>query len=163
MAVPGASPRSQPSSGAASATAVPFTMQAYLLRGARLVRVEREVPEGDGIGPALAALSLPLSREEVAQGLRTALPTPPVAGPLAGRLSATGVAQIDVPPGFDRLSLRQQAAALAQIVFTITADTIATGVEVVRDGRTLPMPDATGQLLQPELQLRLPRRVELVA
>jgi hypothetical protein len=122
-------------------------MQAYLLRGDRLARVEREVPEGSGIGPALAALSLPLSREEVALGLRTALPTPNDAAPLGGRLTPTGVAEVDLPPGFDRLSLREQEAALAQIVFTVTADTIATGVQLVREGRAVPMPDGTGQLL----------------
>lgn len=122
-------------------------MQAYLLRGDRLARVEREVPEGSGIGPPLAALSLPLSREEVALGLRTALPTPNDAAPLGGRLTTTGVAEVDLPPGFDRLSLREQEGALAQLVFTVTADTIATGVQLVGDGRAVPMPDGTGQLL----------------
>lgn len=144
VAVPGATPAA--TSGSVTATAVPFTMQAYLLRGDRLVRVERQVPEGSGIDPALAALALPLSREEVAQGLRTALPTPPSA-PLTGRLTATGVAEVTVPEGFDRSSVRDQEAALGQIVFTVTSDTIATGVQIVQDGKALPMPDATGQLL----------------
>ncbi|TQM58121.1 GerMN domain-containing protein [Humibacillus xanthopallidus] len=139
-------------SGSLTPTAVPFTMQAYLLRGDRLVRVEREVAEGSGIGPPLAALSLPLTRDEVAQGLRTALPTTADAVPLTGRLTPTGVAEVDVPPGFDRLSLREQEAALAQLVFTLTADTIATGVQVASDGRALSMPDATGQLLSRPLE-----------
>ncbi|GAA2166470.1 hypothetical protein GCM10009826_43010 [Humibacillus xanthopallidus] len=155
VAVPGSTGRASgpgQASGSLTPTAVPFTMQAYLLRGDRLVRVEREVPEGSGIGPPLAALSLPLSREEVAQGLRTALPTPTDSAPLTGRLTATGVAEVDVPPGFDRLSLREQEAALAQLVFTLTADTVATAVQVVRDGRTLPMPDDTGQLLSRPLE-----------
>lgn len=133
--------------GSHSPVAVPFTMQAYLLRGDRLARVEREVPEGSGIGPPLAALSLPLSRDEVAQGLRTALPTSTEGAPLTGRLTPTSVAQVDVPAGFDRLSPREQEAALAQLVFTLTADTIATGVQLVRDGRPLPVPDATGRLV----------------
>ena len=100
-----------------------------------------EVPEGAGIAPALAALMLPLSRDEVALGLRTALP-PTHAVSLDGRLTDTGVARSTCPQGFDRLSVRDQQAALAQLVFTVTADTIATGVQLVQDGRVLPMPDA---------------------
>ncbi|HYQ33746.1 MAG TPA: GerMN domain-containing protein [Lapillicoccus sp.] len=142
IAVPGRSP--VPPSTSGPPTAVPLTMQAYLLRGDLLARVERQVPEGSGIGPALAALAMPLSRDEVAQGLRTALP--PTTGSLAGRLNAAGVALVDVPQGFDRLSLRDQEAALGQIVFTVTADTVATGVQLVQGGRVMPMPDASGQL-----------------
>jgi hypothetical protein len=148
--VPGSTVRSAGPSEASrtlAPVAVPFTMQAYLLRGDRLARVEREVPEGSGIGPPLAALSLPLSRDEVAQGLRTALPTSTEGATLTGRLTPTSVAQVEVPAGFDRLSPREQEAALAQLVFTLTADTIATGVQLVRDGRPLPVPDGTGQLL----------------
>ena len=103
------------------------------------------MPEGSGIDPALAALAMPVSRDEVAQGLRTALPATTVS--LVGRLTGDGVAQIDVPQGFDRLSVRDQQAALAQIVFTVTADTVASGVQIVQGGRVMPMPDATGQLL----------------
>ena len=142
VAVPGRS--LVPASTSAPPTAVPLTMQAYLLRGDLLARVERQVPEGSGIGPALAALAMPLSRDEVAQGLRTALP--PTTGSLAGRLNGAGVALVDVPQGFDRLSLRDQEAALGQIVFTVTADTVATGVQLVQGGRVMPMPDASGQL-----------------
>ena len=142
VAVPGRSRVTASASG--PPTAVPLTMQAYLLRGDRLARVERRVPEGAGIAPALAALMLPLSRDEVAQGLRTALPPNTVS--LDGRLTDTGVAQVDVPQGFDRLSVRDQQAALGQIVFTVTADTVATGVQLVQGGRVLPMPDAGGQL-----------------
>lgn len=131
-------------SAAGPPTAVPLTMQAYLLRGELLSRVERQVPEGSGIGPALAALAMPLSRDEVAQGLRTALP--PATVSLVGRLNGTQVALVDVPQGFDRLSARDQVAALAQIVFTVTADTVATGVQLVQGGRVMPMPDASGQL-----------------
>lgn len=128
-----------------SATGVPLTMQAYLLRGDRLVRVERIVPAGKGIEPALSALALPLSRDEVAQGLRTALPI--TTSPMRGRLTESGVALIGVPQGFDRLSVREQAAALGQIVFTVTADTLATGVQLVQGNRVLAVPDPTGELL----------------
>ncbi len=143
VAVPGRSTVTASAPGPPSG--VPLTMQAYLLRGELLARVERQVPEGSGIGPALTALAMPLSRDEVAQGLRTALP--PTTVSLTGRLSGAGVALIDVPQGFDRLSLRDQQAALGQIVFTLTADTVASGVQLVQGGRVIPMPDATGQLL----------------
>ena len=142
VAVPGRSPVTASASG--PPTAVPLTMQAYLLRGELLARVERQVPEGSGIGPALAALAMPLSRDEVAQGLRTALP--PTTASLVGRLTGDGGGPVDVPQGFDRLSARDQEAALAQIVFTVTADTVATGVQLVQDGGSWAMPDANGQL-----------------
>lgn len=132
-------------SGSVTATAVPFTMQVYLLRGDRLARVERQVSEGSGIDPALAALALPVSRDEVALGLRTALPA--TTAPIVGRLTADGAAEINVPPGFDRLSVRAQQEALAQLVFTVTADTIASAVQIVQDGKVRAMPDANGRLL----------------
>ena len=128
-----------------SSTGVPLTMQAYLLRGDRLVRVERIVPAGKGIQPALSALALPLSRDEVAQGLRTALPI--TTAPMQGRLTESGVALIGVPQGFDRLSVREQAAALGQVVFTVTADTLATGIQLVQGNRVLAVPDPSGELL----------------
>jgi hypothetical protein len=53
-----------------------------------------------------------------------------------------------VPKGFDHISVREQELAMAQLVFTITADTLASGVVLVQGSRELPVPDATGRLVE---------------
>lgn len=123
---------------------VPLNVQVYLLKGDYLYRVTRTVPPGPGIGPALAGMSAPLSPDEKALGLRTALPPSP--GPLDGIMTRGDTARIEVPEGFDRMPVQEQINALGQIVFTITADTLATGVQLVRGGKPVAVPDASGQL-----------------
>lgn len=126
-------------------TGVPLTVQAYFLRGDHLVRISRTVPPGTGLGPSLAALSEPLSAAELAEGIRTAIPVS--ATPLQARLTTSGTAQVSVPPGFDRLSVREQENALAQLVFTVTANTLASSLQLVHGTRVVPVPDDTGQIL----------------
>lgn len=125
-------------------TKVPLTVQVYLLRGDRLVRVSRSVPDGTGLQPCLVGLFADLSPTEVAAGLRTALPK--VTDPPVGRLAGP-VAEVAMPAGFDRLSVRDQVGAMSQIVYTITSNTVATEVQLVSDGRDLPVPDGLGRLL----------------
>lgn len=123
---------------------VPLSVQVYLLQGAHLYRVTRTVPPGPGIQPTLSAISAPLSPDERDQGLRSALP--PSVTPLEGSISGGDIARITVPAGFDRLPVQEQINALGQIVFTVTADTLATGVQLVEDTKPVAMPDASGQL-----------------
>ncbi|MDN5794687.1 MAG: GerMN domain-containing protein [Intrasporangium sp.] len=123
---------------------VPLSVQVYLLQGSYLFRVTRTVLPGPGLQPTLSALSAPLSPDEQAQGLRTALPTS--IQPMRGLMARGDIAQVEVPAGFDRLPVQEQINALGQIVFTITADTLATGVQLVEDGRPVAVPDASGQL-----------------
>ncbi len=52
-----------------------------------------------------------------------------------------------MPTGFDRLSVREQVGAMSQLVYTVTANTTATEVELVSDHRTLQVPDGSGRLL----------------
>ncbi|MGN6754222.1 MAG: GerMN domain-containing protein [Intrasporangium sp.] len=123
---------------------VPLSVQVYLLEGSHLFRVTRTVPPGPGMQPTLSAISATLSPDERAQGLRTALP--PSVRPLRGSITGGDIAKIEVPPGFDRLPVQEQINALGQIVFTITADTLATGVQLVEDDKPVAVPDASGQL-----------------
>lgn len=125
-------------------TGVPLNVQVYLLKGAHLHRVTRTVPPGPGLGPTLAGISATLSPDERALGLRTALP--PTPEPLDGIMTRGDTARIELPPGFDRMPVQEQINALGQIVFTVTADTLATGVQLVRNGKPVPVPDATGKL-----------------
>ncbi|EWT07949.1 hypothetical protein N864_17875 [Intrasporangium chromatireducens Q5-1] len=123
---------------------VPLSVQVYLLEGSHLFRVTRTVPPGPGMQPTLSAISAPISPDERSQGLRTALP--PSVRPLRGSITGGDIARIEVPPGFDRLPVQEQINALGQLVFTVTADTLATGVQLVEDDKPVAVPDASGQL-----------------
>ncbi len=138
---------SGPASGSVtqSPSGVPLTVQVYLLHGDRLERVARSVSPGAGLDPVLRALGAPLRADEVARGLRTALPES------ASRLSGVLVratANISIPAGLDRLSVREQQTAVAQIVFTVTADSLATSVRLTNAGRAVAVPDGDGQLVE---------------
>lgn len=143
-------PRSTPSGSATeSSSGVPLTVQVYLLHGDRLERVARSVSPGVGLEPVLRALGAALRSDEVARGLRTALPES--ASRLSGEV-AGGTARITIPSGLDRLSVREQQAAVAQIVFTVTADSLATSVKLVSGGRPIAVPDGDGQLVERALK-----------
>ena len=127
-----------------SRAGVPLTVQVYAVQADHMYRLTRTVPPGAGLEPALTALAMPLTTAEVARGLRTALPTTGTA--LKGELR-DAVARVSVPKGFDHISVREQELAMAQLVFTVTADTLASSVVLVQGSRELPVPDATGQLV----------------
>lgn len=129
----------------AAVTGEPLSMQVYLLHGSDLHRVIRTAPAGPGLEPTLTALAAPLSGQEREEGLRSALPAS--LQPLRGVLAAGGVAEIEAPPGFDRLPVREQIAAMGQLVFTVTANTLATAVQLEVGDHPVAAPDATGQLL----------------
>jgi hypothetical protein len=132
-------------SNTARADAVPLTMQVYLVHGDRLQRVTRTVPEGIGMGPVLDALTQPLNTVELANGLRSALPVSTRS--LTADMTMEGTARVTVPTGFDRLALRDQQLAVAQIVFTVSANTLASDVQLVSGARVVPVPDAHGALV----------------
>ncbi len=135
-----------PSAGPGEGTAtpgVPMTVQVYLLRGDHVVRVSRAVPDGTGVAPSLAGLTLDLTPTEVSDGLRTAVPH---GAGLHGRIEGP-VAVISMPAGFDGMSVHDQVAAMSQLVFTITANTVATEVRMTRGSRAIPVPDGAGRLL----------------
>ncbi len=52
-----------------------------------------------------------------------------------------------MPTGFDGLSVHEQVAAMSQIVFTITANTVATEVRLTSGSRAIPVPDGAGRVL----------------
>jgi hypothetical protein len=123
---------------------VPLTVQVYLVQGERLARVTRTVPPGAGLEPSFVGLATPITRTQSDAGYRSALPV--ASTPLHGTV-VDGVARVDLPSGFERISVHEQALAMAQLVFTVTANSLATSVQLVQDGRALPVPAPGGQLV----------------
>ncbi len=119
------------------------SVDVFLLRGDHLVRVTRPVQSALGIHAALIALTQQVSAAEAEQGLRTAIPASPSTptGTVEG-----SVARVGMPAGFDRLPLHEQVGAMSQIVWTITTHTSAASVQLVVDGRDIPVPDGRGVL-----------------
>ncbi|NHA67274.1 hypothetical protein [Phycicoccus flavus] len=137
-----------PTSGADGAAVgnpgVPLTVQVYLLDGDHLVPVSRTVPAGTGLAPSLSGLVQPLDRDDLGRGLRTALPA--ASTPPKGTMIGT-VARVTMPVGFDRLSVRDQVAAMSQIVWTVTGNTLATKVRLFLGDREIPVPGGDGLLV----------------
>jgi hypothetical protein len=123
---------------------VPLTIQVYLVQGDHLVRLTRTVPPGAGLEPSLVGLATPITPAMAAAGVHSALPL--ANAPLKGEVE-DGVARIELPAGFERISVHEQSLAMAQLVFTVTANSLATSVQLVQGTRALPMPDPSGQLV----------------
>jgi hypothetical protein len=120
------------------------SVEVFFVRDGRLVPLVRRVAVGPGLTSCLAGLALPLSAKESSSGLRSALPT----GVTSLQAQVNGsVATVTVPPGFDRLTVSDQILAVAQLVFTVTANTYLTRVAMAQHGHLLAMPDQSGQLV----------------
>ncbi len=123
---------------------VPLTIQVYLVQGDHLARLTRTVPPGAGLEPSFVGLATPITSTMASAGIRSALPL--ASHPLRGTVE-NGVARIELPTGFERISVHEQSLAMAQLVFTVTANSLATSVQLVQGMRALPMPDPSGQLV----------------
>ena len=142
--VPVAAPTASARRAGPSQAGVPLTVQVYLVQREKLARVTRTVPPGAGLEPSFVGLAAPITRGQADAGYRSALPI--TSTPLQGQV-VDGVARIDLPPGFERISVREQSLAMAQLVFTVTANSLATSVQLVQGNRPLPVPAPGGQLL----------------
>ncbi len=122
----------------------PVVVEVFLVRGTHLAPVSRVVSHQPGISASLLALSEPLSETERFRQLRSALPA--ARQPLTGTILGA-VARVSMPAGFDRLSVREQVAATAQIVYTVVANTSARTVQLYEGDRAIPVPGGDGALL----------------
>jgi hypothetical protein len=114
----------------------------YLLRAGRLVPVTRS---GTGLESALATLVTGPTPEELAAGVRTAVPG--TSSAITAEISG-GIARLRLPTEFTRLDGAQQALAVAQLVYTITEEVPSlTGIRLHQGERELAAPTATGQLV----------------
>ncbi|TPG17859.1 GerMN domain-containing protein [Pedococcus bigeumensis] len=142
--VPVVAPSATATSSGPSRLGVPLTIQVYLVQGDHLARLTRTVPPGAGLEPSFVGLATPITATMTAAGIRSALPL--ASHPLRGTVD-DGIARIELPTGFERISVHEQSLAMAQLVFTVTANSLATSVQLVQGSRALPMPDPTGQLV----------------
>ena len=137
-------PTATVTSAGPSRQGVPLTIQVYLVQGDRLAQLTRTVPPGAGLEPSFVGLATPITSTMTAAGIRSARPL--ASAPLRGVVS-DGVARIELPTGFERISVHEQSLAMAQLVFTVTANSLAQSVQLVQGSRSLPMPDPIGQLV----------------
>ena len=137
-------PTASATSSGPSRQGVPLTIQVYLVQDDHLAQLTRTVPPGAGLEPSFVGLATPITPTMATAGIRSALPL--ASNPLRGAVD-DGVARIELPTGFERISVHEQSLAMAQLVFTVTANSLATSVQLVQGSRALPMPDPSGQLV----------------
>jgi spore germination protein GerM len=115
----------------------------YFTRDNHLVAVRRRIPLGAGPTERLAALVAGPTPAESAAGITTALP--PVAA-VEGRI-VDGVLVARLSPEFAELAGPQQILALAQLVYTATAEAGVTGLRLLDKGKPVQVPVGSGQLV----------------
>lgn len=116
----------------------------FFLSGDRLSDQLRWVPSGDPVANALDALVSGPGPAGDGSPLRTALP-----GSVTS-LAVTvvdGVATVDVPGTLDRLGAHNEVLAVAQIVFTVTAQPGVDAVRLAAGRQPLEVPTGSGQLV----------------
>jgi hypothetical protein len=119
------------------------TAALYLVQDGRLEPVFREVPANASPEQVLLALADGPDTAEQAAGLTTALSDATDLGEVD---TARGVATVDLQPSPGDLSSGQQALALAQIVFTLTAQPGIGRVAFTLRGEPVDVPDGSGAL-----------------
>lgn len=119
------------------------TAALYLISDGRLEPVFREVPADATPGQVLLALVDGPTTDEQARGLTTALSDATGIGEVS---TARGVATVDLQPAPGDLARDEQALALAQIVFTLTAQPGIGRVAFTLGGEPVDVPDGSGAL-----------------
>lgn len=116
----------------------------FFLKGDRLAAQLAWLPSRDPVDQALADLVAGPAPSDAGAALRTALPGS------VDRLDSTltdGVAVVDLPTTLDRLGAHNEILAVAQIVFTVTAQPGITGVRLTSGGAPMEVPTGSGRLV----------------
>lgn len=114
----------------------------YLLARDKLIAVERSVPEDGGLRALLQRVVEGPTKEERTLGITSAVPV----GTVASVGSSRGVATVDLNAAFGDIRASEQLLALAQIVYTLTAQPGIGGVSFTLEGDPVKVPLAGGQL-----------------
>jgi Sporulation and spore germination len=134
----------EPSSATTTSTPSPIAVPVpiFLIGTAgRLVSVARDVPIPAPMTTVLDALVAGPSASEASAGLATAVP--PETDVLSAAISS-GVATVNLAGTFDQLVGQAQIEAVAQIVFTATAQPGVHGVAFELEGQPVEVPVAGG-------------------
>lgn len=116
----------------------------FFLQGDHLAAQLAWLPSRDPVDQALADLVAGPAPTGTRAELRSALPGS------VDRLASTltdGVAVVDLPTTLDRLGAHNEILAVAQIVFTITAEPGITGVRLTSGGSPMEIPTGSGRLV----------------
>jgi hypothetical protein len=142
-----ASPSWAPTGATPGASQQPGTalqIALFLVRDGKLVRAWRPSPQGQDLSAVLAALDERPTSDEKARHLRTAIPA------TATRIRAVirdGVALVQVPAGFDTLPNSERVLAVAQVVYTLTAQLPVGSMRLARGKHRLDTPVGSGRLV----------------
>ena len=110
--------------------------------GERLVPVERRVPPDAPLIAVVRALGGGPTKNELALGISSPLPPRQVVSATASR----GIAQVDLGASFADLPSQDQSVAIAQLVFTLTAEAGIGRVSFTLDGQPVDVPRGDGAL-----------------
>jgi spore germination protein GerM len=116
------------------------TENVYLVADDRVVAIERSVPDDVGLSDLLELVVDGPSDTERALGITTAVPEGAVASVSSGR----GLAEVDLTAAFGEIRGADQLVALAQIVYTLTAQPGIGGVIFTLDGQDVQVPLGDG-------------------
>lgn len=132
----------EPSTGSSPTTGL--SIEVFLVRGDHLVRVWRQSPGGQQLSAVLRTLLESPSRAERTAGLSTAIPSG--VGALVARVRR-GIVEVQVPPPFDALPNRERVLAVAQLVYTVTAELPVHGLRLMAGGTAVDTPVGSGRLV----------------
>ncbi len=131
-------------SGASAVATTGVDTQIFFVKNGRVAPVTRRMDPEARPRAVLRELVRGLTKDEVDAGLRSALPEPNA----VNRISVTaGTASVDLAGAFASLTSTEQLLALAQLVFTLTAQPGIGQVRFTLRGEATEVPLANGSLV----------------
>jgi spore germination protein GerM len=115
----------------------------YLVSGDRLAEVRRPFAAGAGLKGLLALVTSGPTDAEASAGLRSALSATAV----VDAATANGQAEVALSEAFASLDSREQVLAIAQVVYTTTADPAIHAVRFTVDGKIVEVPNGQASLV----------------
>jgi spore germination protein GerM len=120
----------------------------FLVRGDKVVVSHRAVPDPVTLQRIVQALLNGPTKADAGHGLRSAVP----ASLRMRRVAAAGqTAVVDLTSGLDSVSSHEQALALTQLVYTVTAQPGVSSLRVLVDGHRVEVARADGTLTTGDL------------
>lgn len=115
----------------------------YLEGPQRLVAVSSALTPPVTVRSVLSALGTGPTSRQASAGLKSPIST---AAPLTETGASAGIVTVSVAPSFTKLAGQDQAMAVAQLVYTLTALPHVTSIEIRIHGKRAKVPTANGTL-----------------